>query len=83
MSLLARLAALERSRPSREPFCVLVMVCHDGTTAAVCWPLPDAHTDRLTLDAYRAQYGDQYRSLESWTVLADTEPIADRMCLHW
>ena len=56
LNLIARLAALERRHPPPAgPFCVQIMVLHDGTTVLVCYPLPVAHTDRLTLAAYRAR----------------------------
>jgi hypothetical protein len=32
MNTIARLAALERQKPATEPFTVLIMVFHDGTT---------------------------------------------------
>ena len=83
MSLITRLVALERTHPPREPWCILVKVCTDGTTAYICWPLPAARTDRMTLTDYRARYGDQYLHLERWTILTDTEPHADQLCEHW
>ena len=82
-SLRARLTALERQRPSTEPFCVLVMVIPDGTTALVCYPLPAAHTERMTLGEYRTRYGETYRHREAWTICGDTEPVEDRMSEHW
>jgi hypothetical protein len=82
-SLIARLAALEGQQPSTEPFAVQVEVARDGTTVSVCYPLPNAHTDRMTLRAYRARFGDRYRHRERWVILGDAEPVEDRMSERW
>ena len=85
MNLTARLAALERRRPSREPFAVSVVDFGDGTEVSVCYPLPNAHTDRMTLDVYRARFGDAYRSIERWSILRiDRHRVAPRsLAAHW
>jgi hypothetical protein len=82
-SLIARLVALEGQQPSTEPFAVQVIVCRDGTTVSLCYPVPNARTDRLTLGEYRAQCGETYRHLEHWIILGDAKPIDDRCCSGW
>ena len=85
MTLLARLAALEARHPAIEalrPFAVLLLVCDDGTSVSVCYPLPHARTDTMTLREYRQRFGETYRSREQWVILNDAEPSEDRLCDH-
>jgi len=84
LNLIARLAALERRHPPPAgPFCVQIMVLHDGTTVLDCYPLPDAYTDRMTVAAYRARFGERLTHLERWTIADDAAPIDDRLSAHW
>jgi hypothetical protein len=58
---------------------VLVEVMHEGTTVCVCYPLPNAHTDRMTLGDYRARFGETYRRRERWYLMNGAVPVEDRM----
>ena len=78
-----RLRTLEAQAPASDPFSVLVMVRHEGTTVSVCWSLPDSRTDTLTLGEYRTRYREQYRDRERWYIHSTAEPIEDRLCKHW
>ena len=82
-TIAARLAALEARAPAREPFAVQVIVNHCGTSVGVCYPLPAAHTDTMTLGEYRACFGETYHAIEHWIIADDAEPIEDRLCTHW
>ena len=86
MSLLSRLVALEARHPAIDqirPFAVLVFVCDDGTTVSVCYPLPAARTDTMTMTEYRQHFGETYQRQERWTIASNAEPIEDRLCTHW
>ena len=82
-TIAARLAALEARAPAREPFAVDVTVHHDGTSVGVCYPLPDAHTDTMTLGEYRARFDETYRAIEYWLIADDAQPVEDQLCTHW
>ena len=82
MTLVARVAALERSHrpPSTEPWVVQVHVCHDGTSAILCYT--DRPSEVLTMRDYRARYAPG-ELFERWTILSDSEVVDDRLCQHW
>ena len=81
-TIAARLTALEARAPARAPFAVSVFVHHDGTSVDVCYPLPAAHTDTMTLREYHARFGEIYRAIEYWLIADDAEPVEERLCTH-
>ena len=84
MSLHRRVLALEaRQVPVREPWVMSIMACHDGTSITVCYPLPRAENETMTLRDYHVRFGGTYRDRERWVLLDDSEPFKDRLCEHW
>ena len=82
MSLADRLRRIEARYPPRstKPWRVQVHVCHDGTSAILCYT--DRRSEVLTLAAYRARHA-QGPLFERWTLLSEADVLGDRLCQHW
>ena len=82
MSLADRLRRIEARYPPRspQPWVVQVHVCHDGTSAILCYT--DRPSEVLTFAAYRERYASG-SIFERWTILSDAEVVDDRLCQHW
>jgi len=59
MSLVARLAALERRRPPSGPSAVTVLAIGEHVRVAVCDPGAAGHAEPLAWAAYRARCGER------------------------
>jgi hypothetical protein len=77
MSLIARLAALERRRPSSEPPAVSVMAIGEWVRVAVCHAGGPGGTETMEWGEYRRRFGERYAHLEQWVILPDDgTPVA-------
>ena len=82
MTLRGRLDRLEARHPppSADPWLVQVHVCHDGTSAILCYTRRPSEV--ITLSEYRRRYAPG-ALFERWTILGDATAIDDRICEHW
>ena len=82
MSLVDRLRRIEARYPPRstKPWLVQVHVCHDGTSAILCYT--DRPSEVLTMVEYHRRF-QPGKLFERWTILSDAEVIDDRLCQHW